>query len=113
MKRTPEEIKEETMEVAMETKVSKEIRDELIKLAHSNDKNMIKFLTDQYYQSQAFRITAENQARSLFQEADKAADKKHPEFIQTQLKNAAYQEALNKKYIDIVTDNIPICVWMK
>ena len=113
MKRTPEEIKEETMEAVLETKVSKEVKDELIKLAHSNDKNMIKFLTDQYYQSQAFRITAENQARSLFQEADKAADKEHPVFIQTQLKNAAYQEALNKKYIDIVTDNIPICVWMK
>lgn len=113
MKRTPEEIKEETMEAVLETKVSKEVKDELIKLAHSNDKSMIKFLTDQYYQSQAFRITAENQARSLFQEADKAADKEHPVFIQTQLKNAAYQEALNKKYIDIVTDNIPICVWMK
>lgn len=111
--RAPKEIKDEAMEVSMETKVSKEIKDELVNLAKTKDRSMIKFLTDQYYQSQAYRITAENQARSLFQEADRAADQEHPVFIQTQLKNAAYQEALNKKYIDIVTDNIPICVWMK
>lgn len=110
---TPEKIKEEAVDLALETKVSKEVKDELIKLAESKDRNIIKYLTDQYYQSQAFRITAENQVRSLFQQADKAADKNHPVFIQTQLKNAAYQEALNKKYIDIVTDHIPICVWMK
>lgn len=111
--RAPKEIKDEAMEVSMETKVSKEIKNELVNLAKTKDRSMIKFLTDQYYQSQAYRITAENQARSLFQEADRAADQEHPVFIQTQLKNAAYQEALNKKYIDIVTDNIPICVWMK
>ena len=44
MKRTPEEIKEETMETVLETKVSKEVKDELIKLAHSNDKSMINII---------------------------------------------------------------------
>ena len=110
------ETNNETMEQQMDSmviKISPEIKEELIKLAKSGDRSMVKFLTDQYYQSQAFRITAENQARSLFQQADKAADEEHPEWIRTQLKNAAYQEQLNKKYIDIVTDNIPICKWMK
>lgn len=109
----PDKVTEEAQMEAMITKISPEIEAELIKLANSGDKSMVKFLTDQYYQSQAFRITAENQARSLFQQADKAADNEHPEWIKTQLKNASYQEQLNKKYIDIVTDNIPICRWMK
>lgn len=109
----PDKVTEEVQMEAIITKISPEIEAELIKLANSGDKSMVKFLTDQYYQSQAFRITAENQARSLFQQADQAADSEHPEWIKTQLKNASYQEQLNKKYIDIVTDNIPICRWMK
>lgn len=91
-------------------KVSKEEKKELIALA--NDKKALKFLVDQYYQSQAFRIRAQNQARSLLQGYDEA-DQEHPLFIAKQLENASAQEQLNKKYIDIVTDHIPVCYWMK
>ena len=97
----------------MEIKISKEMKEELIKLAKSEDKAILKFLCDQYYQSQAFRIRAQNQARALFQGADETADEGHPEYIETQLKNASYQESFNKKCIDVVTDNIPVCRWMR
>lgn len=104
------EVSENTMQI----KITPEIEKELILLAKKdNNKAIVKFLTDQYYQAQSFRIMAENQARSLSQNADEAADEDHPEFIKAQLKNARYQEELNKQYIDVVTDNIPLCIWMK
>lgn len=96
--------------ISVNTKVSKAEKQELIALA--NDKKALKFLVDQYYQSQAFRIRAQNQARSLLQGYDEA-DKEHPLFIAKQLENAFAQEQLNKKYIDIVTEHIPVCYWMK
>lgn len=83
----------EVSENTMQLKLTSGIEQELIKLAKRPDnRSTIKFLTDQYYQAQSFRIMAENQARSLFQNADEAADEDHPEFIKAQLKNARYQE---------------------
>lgn len=76
-------------------------------------KAQISFLVDQYQQSQAYRIRSESQARSIYQGKDIAADTEHPLFIQRELKIALAQEALNKKYLDIATDNIPICRWLK
>lgn len=77
-----------------------------------NKRQLVRFLTDQYYQSQAMRIQAENRARALAQGYD-SADAEHPLFIQRMLKNARVQEALNKKYIDLATDEIAVCRWMK
>ena len=107
-------LNSEVSENTMQVKLTSGIEQELIKLAKRPDnRSTIKFLTDQYYQAQSFRIMAENQARSLFQNADEAADEDHPEFIKAQLKNARYQEELNKQYLEVITDNIPLCVWMK
>lgn len=104
-----EEIEENTTDM-VEAKISKELKKELQTVS---DKKTLGFLCDQYYQSQDYRITAEGQARSLMQGYDETTDQEHPEFIKLQLKNARLQEALNKKYIDIVTDNIDVCRWMK
>lgn len=94
--------------------IPKEVKEELINIARDeNSKSLIKFLTDQYYQAQSFRIKAENQARAIYQDADQEATSDYPDFIRIQIHNAKYQEALNKKYLDIVTDNIPVCRWMK
>ena len=94
--------------------VPKDVKDELINIAQDkNSKSLIKFLTDQYYQAQSFRIKAENQARAIYQDADQEATSDYPDFIKIQVHNAKYQEALNKKYLDIVTDSIPVCRWMK
>ena len=82
-------------------------------LENIDNKKKIKFLVDQYKQAQDYRITTENQARSLMQGYDDAVDAEHPTFIQRSLQAAAAQEQLYKKYLDIVTDNIPICKWMK
>ena len=61
----------EVSENTMQLKLTSGIEQELIKLAKRPDNRpTIKFLTDQYYQAQSFRIMAENQARSLFQNAD-------------------------------------------
>ena len=98
----------------MVTRVPKEIKEEIIRLSSDSDsRKLVKFLTDQYYQAQSFRIKAENQARAIYQGVDKEATSDYPDFIKIQIHNAKYQEALNKKYLDIATDSIPICRWMK
>lgn len=105
----------EEIEITINAKLSKEEKQELVNVA-GGDKQMIRYLCDQYYQSQAYRIKAENQARSLMQGYDVATSNginNHPQFIERELNNARHQEALNKKYIDILTDTIPVCKWMK
>ena len=73
----------------------------------------VGYLVDQYEQSQAYRIRAENQARSLLQGKDNFATDAHPASLEKQLRNARINEAYNKKCMDIVTDAIPVCRWMK
>lgn len=84
-------------------------KSELVKL---NSKAELKFLVDQYKQAQSYRITTENQVRSIMQGYDQTTGN-HPTFIQRSLQAAAAQEQLYKKYLDIATDAIPICKWMK
>lgn len=97
-------------ELSLVTKVSKKEKEDLINC--SDNKTVIKYLVDQYTQSQDYRITAQNQVRSLLQGFDES-DIEQLSFIQTSLNNALAQEALNKKYMDITTDNVPVCRWMK
>lgn len=98
-------------EINVTAKVSKEEKQELIEA--SKDKNIVKYLVDQYYQSQAYRIMAQNQTRALVQGFDKTNGDEQPQFISKELNNAIAQEALNKKYMDIITEALPICRWMK
>ena len=107
---TLESIMEKVESGNLNIRVSSEEKKEIIQMA--SDKKFLKFLVDQYSQSQDFRITAQNQARSLLQGYDES-DQGHPMFIAKQLINASAQESLNKKYINIITDNIPVCYWMK
>lgn len=102
------EIEEVELEVV--AKVSKEEKEELI--GASSNKKIVKYLVDQYYQSQNYRIRAQNQTRALLQGFDES-DVQQFKFIEKELDNAVAQEALNKKYMDIVTDTIPVCRWMK
>lgn len=100
----------EEKEIEVSVKVSKE---EKLQLQESvGDKQILRFLIDQYYQSQEYRIRAENQARAIIQGYDQS-QKEHPIFITKELTNARAQESLNKKYMDIVTNKIPVCRWMK
>lgn len=97
-------------DLEVSAKVSKE---EKMQLKESvSDKQILRFLIDQYYQSQDYRIRAENQSRAILQGYDEA-QKEHPVFITKELTNAKLQESLNKKYMDIVTSEIPVCRWMK
>lgn len=105
-----ETMMEEIKELHVTAKVSKEEKEEL--LNSSNDKRIVKYLVDQYNQSQQYRIRAQNQARALMQGFDEANEQQYS-FIEKEVDNAAAQEALNKKYMDIITDGIPVCRWMK
>ena len=91
-------------------KVTKEEKEQLKQIAR--EKKIVQYLVDQYLQSQAYRIKAENQIRALTQGYDKY-DLTQFVFISKEKHNAAVQEALNKKYMDIVTDEVPVCRWMK
>lgn len=97
-------------DTVFDAKLTKEDKAELIRMC--GHKKTVSFLVDQYYQSQAFRITCQNQMRSLMQGYDEA-EIEHPQFLKKELTNALLQESINKKYMDIITNNIPICTWMK
>lgn len=97
-------------EVEIVAKVSKEDKEALINA--SSNKKIVSYLVDQYYQSQDYRMRGNNQTRAVLQGFDEST-KEQFTFIETLNDNAAKQEALNKKYMDIVTDTIPVCRWMK
>lgn len=80
---------------------------------YGNNRKIVRFLVDQYYQCQSLRIATENQARAVAQGYDENEGEDHPLFIKRTLHNAKMQEELSKKYIDITTNQIPVCRWMK
>ena len=106
---------EETMElfaplVEHTSKLTKDEKEEIREA--SNDKSVVRYLVDQYYQSQAYRITNENQLRALRQGYDNA-DALQYKFIERGLDNSRVNELFNKNCMDIVTDTIDVCRWMK
>lgn len=105
-----DEMEDEIRELHVTAKVSKEEKADLLNAC--DDKRVIKYLVDQYNQSQQYRIRSQNQARALLQGVDESNEQQYT-FIQKEIDNASAQEALNKKYMDIVTDGIPVCRWMK
>lgn len=98
------------IEVSKNVSIPKEMRSYLESLGDS--KMVVRYMSDQYKQIQEFRIRNQNQLRSLVQGYDLAGSD-HEKVLMTNLIFAENQEALNKKYIDIITDGIPICQWMK
>ncbi len=104
----------EAMLESEELKITAKLSPEEIKEIReaANDRKIVGFLVDQYYQSQEYRKAVANQARSLLQGYDDSRED-HPEFIKTLLFNVTKQEARNKKMMDIITDEIPVCKWMK
>lgn len=103
------------LELKVNAKVSKEDKAAIIEAVTDSERGRqyMKYLVDQYYQSQDYRKRLENQTRALMQGFDESANVQHPSFIKTELSNAMAQEVLNKKYMDIATDQIPVCRWMK
>lgn len=100
-------------DIKFSSRLQKEEKEEIKEALQESDKrSMMRFLCDQYYQAQSMRIQSENRARALAQGYDNA-DQEHALFIQRMLKNAKVQEALALHYIEIATDSIPVCRWMK
>ena len=113
---TPAKLLEYTADgetIKIEFKLTDEEKDSLLDIC--KDKKQVGFLVDQYYQSQQYRIVAQNQTRALLQGYDESAHKtsEQPEFLMKNLKVAIGQEALNKSYMDFITMQIPICRWMR
>lgn len=73
------------------------------------DKSIVRYLVDSYYQVQELRKASENQQRSTIQKKD-GEGYDLPLFILTGIKNI---EGQIKKIIDVITDKIPICWYMK
>ena len=73
------------------------------------DKAVVRYLVDSFYQVQDLRKASESQQRSTIQEKD-GDGYDLPLFI---LGGIANIEGQIKKIIDIVTDKIPICWYMK
>lgn len=101
------------VDVICEFKVTKEEKESLIR--NANNKSLVRYLIDQYEQSQAYRIRGENQIRSFSQGYDTANNDgiEHEKFIEKQMKLARVQEAMNKRYMDIITNELPFCQWAK
>lgn len=96
------------LEAEVVAKLTKEEKEELKSLADS--KAVVLHYVNQYYQSQDSRIRSDHQIRMLLEKMDFA---EIPSTILKQAKNAAAEEAYNKKCIDVITDTVPICRWMK
>ena len=101
------------VDVICEFKVTPEEKESLIR--NANNKPLVRYLVDQYEQSQAYRIRGENQIRSYNQGYDQANKDgiEHEKFIEKQMNMARAQEAMNKRYMDIVTNELPFCRWAK
>ena len=110
MKKKNEEVltEKETWDES-NTRLTKEEKEELTQLTSKDD---VKFLVDQYYQSQDHRLRCENQIRAMVKDS-KSNITIDSYFIRRQLKIVKAQENLTKKYIDRVTDSIPMCQWLK
>lgn len=103
-----EVIAKDIIDPEINVKVSKEDKEALINSV--SDKKSVEYLVNQYYQAQSFRIIAENQIRALLQQNSENDILPITEKIKT---NARKQEELIKKYMNIVTDAIPVCRWIK
>ena len=93
------EVEEVEMEVT--AKLPKDIKASL--QAVDNIK-ILKYVVDQYYQAQGYRMRAANQLRALLSGVDES-EKEHLGFLQLQLDNAHNQEKLHNKYLEQTLTN--------
>lgn len=94
----------------IDIKLPKDIKEDLKTVAY--DKQMVRFITDQYRQAQQYRITQQNQCRSLLQRSDDA-ELGHFSFIDNMAFRSIKQEKLYEKYLDVITKEVPVCRWMR
>lgn len=76
------------------------------------DRTQIKSIVDLFYQTQAARISRENQIRAIEQGADES-NKNSLDILYWDLRNVATQEKELFKVLDAITDKHPVGVWLK
>lgn len=98
----------EEIEMEVTAKLPKDIK---ASLQAVDDIKILKYVVDQYYQAQGYRMRAANQLRALLSGVDES-EKEHLGFLQLQLDNAYNQEKLNKKYMEQIVSNFPLAKWL-
>ena len=95
-------LKTSEVEIEINAKLSKDEKAEL--LNYSSDKKTVGYLVSQYYQSQQYRIRADNQIRMLVPVPNNTnitlndnEKPNHPAFIQRQLENAKKAGSFEQK----------------
>lgn len=89
-------------------KMSREVSESIVAV----EDNELRFLIDNYYQTQTYRISIANQIRSIIQGVDGDGGPV-PISLQWLLNNVTTQELELKKLFEIYSDNNPVCRWAK
>ena len=110
VKMTEDKLAEVDIEVQGLAKVSDTVKQSVVNI---NSNHELRFLVDQYYQSQTFRIAADGQIRSILQEYDTSDEGKIPSALQWVAENARNQEKQVQNMLDLYTENSAIGRWLK
>lgn len=89
-------------------KMSREVSESIVAV----EDNELRFLIDNYYQTQTYRISIANQIRSIIEGVDGDGGPV-PISLQWLLNNVTIQELELKRLFEIYSDNNPICRWAK
>ena len=105
------EIHSSPIEVQGLASISKNVKESVVTI---NSRNELRFLVDQYYQAQSYRIAADNQIRSIKQGYDTSdSEEEIPSALEWVSKNLTNQEAQIKSMLDYYTDSVPVGRWLK
>ena len=104
------EIKSSPIEVQGLASISKSVKESVVNI---NSRDELRFLVDQYYQAQNYRIAADGQIRAINQMFDTSDDGKLPDALLWVSKNIGNQETQIKHMLDEYTSSTKIGRWLK
>lgn len=104
------ELYEDDVELAIPSGLTKDLKKE-IKSIKNISRQEIRFLVDSYYQTQAKRITLQNQIRSVRQSKDDSTDV-YCDILDWQLKAQMVQEKGIKDTLELISKNNEVGRWL-
>lgn len=103
-----EDGKKEQLAVYGLADISKTIKESIVSVKD----NEVRFLVDNYYQTQKYRLSVEGQMRSIMQQFD-GEGTETPLSLSWTLQNIKNQEQQLKKMLEYYSDINPVCRWAK